>query len=275
MTLLRSIVIVLVVVSVFLVIFPAKPTTAELYPTTSTTTWTSTMTATLTGTGSTTIYQMYTQVTSVPTMTGTTYTTTEVVGVPVELTMTAVSQVTTRIYGDLVTTYVTITRTAESYYPSLVQGAVTIQYTTNVPATMFSTIATTSTYTTAQAITVTNKQTSTSVREQFPTVIIVVAAAIAVAAAAVVLHARYPGGVPGTPTVKKVKRWHVHWGRGPACAIGSFCDRCNGMTVSCRHIEEISFLGIVLIPAFNSCVDLKDVLPPTPVRNPPPRRAPA
>lgn len=178
----RSVIITLLVFSVVFVIFPAKPTTAIMFPTTTMTTLTSTFTSTLTGTRSTTVYQTFTQVTSVRNMTRITYTTTIEVVVPVEVMMTTVAavitcrtpqlpQIYTATYSQAVscsTVYETITSKGEYNYPSQVRSTGTSQYTTTTPLTLFSTTATTSTYTTVQATSITNTQTSTTVREGIP-----------------------------------------------------------------------------------------------------------
>jgi hypothetical protein len=154
-------------------------------PVSSTTTQTATTYLTVTGTGATVLYQTFTQVTSFPTMTGTTYTTTGVVGVPVQVLTTVASPVTSTIYGEgvgcdpsghCVTSYTTqtilryVTQTGYVIVmsPSQVQGSVTSQYSTNLPTTVFSTSASTSSYVTGQVAAITNTQTFTYVTESTP-----------------------------------------------------------------------------------------------------------
>jgi hypothetical protein len=62
--------------------------------------------------------------------------------------------------------YSTETGWVMAYSPSTVQGAVTMQQTTNIPTTMFSTSASTATYATGQVVSITATQTLTSVSEQ-------------------------------------------------------------------------------------------------------------
>jgi hypothetical protein len=144
---------------------------------------------TLTGTGATTIYQTLTQVSSVPTVTESTYTTAGISMVPVQVlatvTYAGVSTVTQGEIGcgqapgqpqtcttQTVTKVVTFnsieTGYMMAYSPSTVQGAVTIKQTTNVATTVFSTSASTTTYATPQVVSVTATQTLTSVSEQTP-----------------------------------------------------------------------------------------------------------
>jgi hypothetical protein len=154
-------------------------------PVSSTTTQTATTYLTVTGTGATVLYQTFTQVTSFPTTTGTTYTTTGVVGVPIQVLTTIASPVTSTIYGEgvgcdpnghCVTSYTTqtilryVTQTGYVIVmsPSQVQGPVTSQYSTSLPTTVFSTSASTSSYVTGQVVAITNTQTFTYVTESTP-----------------------------------------------------------------------------------------------------------
>jgi hypothetical protein len=162
----------------------------------STATQTVTSYVTVTGTGATTLYQTFTQATNVPTTTGTTYTTSGLVMVPVPVT--AVGSYTvysTQVEVTRWSRMSVITRSTTTYYvlfpvsstrmitnsyvvpttvvvivqsPTQVQGAVTSQYSTNMPTTVFSTAATTSTYQTGQVIGITNTQTFTSVTDVQP-----------------------------------------------------------------------------------------------------------
>jgi hypothetical protein len=189
----------------------------------STSTQTVTSYITMTGSGATTLYQTFTQVTNVPTTTGTTYTTSGLVMVPVPVTAvgrytaystqvevtrwsrmslitrpvstityytttTNTGTITWILYASARTVYSTYqvlfpmssTRTIINSYvmpttgvvivpsPTQVQGAVTSLYTTNMPTTVFSTAATTSTYQTGQVIGITNTQTFTSVTDVQP-----------------------------------------------------------------------------------------------------------
>lgn len=65
-----------------------------------------------------------------------------------------------------VTYYVPKTGYVMSYVKSTVYGTVTSQYVANVPTTLFSTSASTSTFATSQVVAVTATQTLTSVSEQ-------------------------------------------------------------------------------------------------------------
>ena len=177
----RSVVIALLLLSPFFVVLQGQ-TVAMAVLVSSTTTQTVTSYLTLTGTGETTQYETLTQVSSVPTVTGTTYTTTGVTKVPVQVLATAVYPVTsiqvtawqtcgqsgcfgykstfTNVY------YVSQTGYVLAYSASMVQGAVTSQYVTSLPTTLFSTSASTSTYATGQVVAITATQTLTSVSEQ-------------------------------------------------------------------------------------------------------------
>jgi hypothetical protein len=150
----------------------------------STTTQTVTSYITLTETGETTQYGTITQLTNVQTVTGSTFTTTGVTTVLVQTLTTAVYPVTVKTQtagstcsGDppqcigwakviFVTYYVPTTGYVMGYAQSTVYGTVTSQYVTNVPTTLFSTSASTSTYATGQVVAVTATQTLTSVSEQ-------------------------------------------------------------------------------------------------------------
>jgi hypothetical protein len=158
-------------------------------PVSSTTTQTTTSLLTVTGTGATTLYQTFPQVTSVPTTTGTTYTTTGIVPVPVQVVTVVISPVTSTLYwgeegcqpppcaGPCCTTvhstmtnvyFVTKTGVVVVMSPSQVRSFVTSQYLTNVPTTVFSTSTSISTHATGQVISITNTQTFTSVSEVQP-----------------------------------------------------------------------------------------------------------
>ena len=150
----------------------------------STTTQTDTSYITLTGTGQTTQYESFKQLSSVQTVTETTYTTKGVTAVLSQVLTTAVFPVTVRTQTGgtscsgsppqcigwakviTVTYYVLQTGYVAGYVQSTVYGTVTSQYVTDVPTTLFSTSASTSTYATGQVITVTATQTLTSVSEQ-------------------------------------------------------------------------------------------------------------
>jgi hypothetical protein len=182
----RSIIIALLVFPLlFAIVDSESPATAVLIS--STTTQTATSYLTLTGTGATTFYQTLTQVSSVPTVTGTTYTTTGTAMVPVQILTTVTYAGTSTVTGGgfcggggggTCTGYYEITNTVVyhstetgymmAYSPSTVQGAVTIQQTTNIPTTMLSTSASTATYATGQVVSITATQTFSSVSEQTP-----------------------------------------------------------------------------------------------------------
>ncbi len=150
----------------------------------STTTQTVTSYITLTGTGQTTQYRTFKQLSSVQTVTGTTYTTKGVTTVLVHVLTTALypvvitthsAVVTCNTNGQscigaagpvIVTHYVPTTGYVMGYAQSTVYGTVTSQYVTNVPTTVFSTSASTSTYATGQVVSVTATQTLTSASEQ-------------------------------------------------------------------------------------------------------------
>jgi ribosomal protein L40E len=161
----------------------------------STTTETLTSYVTLTETGQTTKYETFTQLSSVKTMTETTYTTYWPVTVMGRITTTARSPITvvagttfsscisqcvprstTTICGTVcdprstarmtVTRYVTQTGYVGVYSRITVVSTVTGQYATDMPTTMFSTSASTSTYATGQVVSLTATQTFTSVSEK-------------------------------------------------------------------------------------------------------------
>jgi len=177
----RSIVIALLLLSPLSITLQGQTAVVAVLVST-TTTQTVTSYLTLTRTGETTQYGTFTQVSSVQTVTGTTYTTTGVAMVPVQVLTTAAYPVTsiqvtawqtcgqsgcfgykstfTNVY------YVSQTGYVLASSPSTVQGAVTSQYVTNVPTTVFSTSASTSTYGTGQVVSITGTQTFTSVSEQ-------------------------------------------------------------------------------------------------------------
>jgi hypothetical protein len=153
----------------------------------STTTETATSFLTVTGTGATTLYQTFTQVSSFPTTTGTTYTTTGIVAVPVQILTTATQlRATTWVrgigqgcapppggcttYTEWTTQVIAVTQTGVVIVasPSQVQGFVTSQYLTNLPTTVFSTSASTSSYATGQVLAITNTETFTSATESTP-----------------------------------------------------------------------------------------------------------
>jgi hypothetical protein len=148
----------------------------------STTTQTVTSYITLTGTGQTTQYGTFTQLSSLQTVTGTTYTTTGVTTVLVQVLTTVIHPVFVTSVSASQTcgpsgcfgyakTYIITYYSPEvgymmGYSRSTVVGAVTSQYVTNVPTTVLSTSASTSTYSTGQVATITATQTLTSVSEQ-------------------------------------------------------------------------------------------------------------
>jgi hypothetical protein len=189
LTLNRSVIVALLVFSLLLVILDSESPAAAVLVS-STTTQTATSYLTLTGTGPTTLYQTLTQVSSVPTVTGTTYTTTGVTMVPVQVlaTVTYAGTSTATLAGvgcaqapgqpqtcttypmapTAVVYYSTQTGWAMAYSLSTVQGAVTMQQTTNIPTTVFSTSASTATHATGQVVSITATQTFTSVSEQPP-----------------------------------------------------------------------------------------------------------
>jgi len=153
-----------------------------------TTTQTVTSYITLTGTGETTQYQTFTQVSSIQTMTGTTYTTKGVTTVAVQvLTTELVPVVVVTQTGGTTCTYITqngppqcigwakmisVTHIMPTvgwvmvHTRSRIVVTVTNQYVTNVPTTLLSTSASTSTYSTGQVAAITATQTLTSVSEQ-------------------------------------------------------------------------------------------------------------
>jgi hypothetical protein len=148
----------------------------------STTTQTSTSNITLTGTGQTTHYVTFKEVSSVQTLTETTYTTKGDTKVPVQVLTTTMSPVVVTTHTAVVTVisghtigaaraitvtyYVPKTGYVLGYSQATVYGTVTSQYVTNVPTTIFSTSASTITYATGQVVSVTGTQTLTSVSEQ-------------------------------------------------------------------------------------------------------------
>lgn len=160
----------------------AQPDVLAVYVS-STTTQTVTSYITLTGTGQTTRYGTFKQLSSVQTVTGTTYTTKGVTKVLVQVLTTAIYPVVITTHSAVVTCntsgqcmgvarvvtvtyYVPTTGYVMGYAQSTVYGTVTSQYVTNVPTTLFSTSASTSTYATGQVVAVTTTQTLTSVSEQ-------------------------------------------------------------------------------------------------------------
>ena len=146
----------------------------------STATQTATSYLTLTGTGQTTQYGTITQLSSVQTVTGTTYTTTGLTTVIGEVLTTVIYRVVSTylrqwstccppISGariETTTFYVPQVGYVKGYVWSTVEGTVTSQYVTYLPTTVFSTSASTSAYATGQVVSVTATQTFTSVSEQ-------------------------------------------------------------------------------------------------------------
>jgi hypothetical protein len=135
----------------------------------STTTQTVTGYTTLTGAGQSTEYETFKQVSSVQTVTATTYSTKGVitVQVPILTTVRILTKITV-IYPSLATLtgYTSKTGYVMGYAKSTVYGTMTSQYMTSVPTTVFSTSASTSTFATSQVLAVTATQTLTSVSEQ-------------------------------------------------------------------------------------------------------------
>jgi hypothetical protein len=135
----------------------------------STTTQTVTGYTTLTGAGQLTEYETFKQVSSVQTVTTTTYSTKGVITVQIPiLTTIRILTTITAIFPSLrtLTGYTSKTGYVMGYAKSTVYGTVTSQYATNVPTTVFSTSASTSTFATSQIVAVTTTQTLTSVSEQ-------------------------------------------------------------------------------------------------------------
>jgi hypothetical protein len=149
----------------------------------STTTQTVTSYITLTETGQTTKYVTFKELSSVQTVTGTTYTTKGVTTVLVQILTTALSPVVMTTVSAVVTCpqpgscigaarvitvtyYVPKTGYVMGHSQITVYGTVTSQYVTYVPTTVFSTSASTPTYATGQVVSVTATQTLTSVSEQ-------------------------------------------------------------------------------------------------------------
>jgi hypothetical protein len=135
----------------------------------STTTQTITSYITLTGTEQTTKYVTFKEVSSVQTVTATTYSTKGVVTVPVQiLTTVKILTTITAIFPSLrtLTGYTSKTQYVMGYTHLTVYGTVTSQYVTSVPTTLFSTSASTASYATGQVVSITATQTLTSVSEQ-------------------------------------------------------------------------------------------------------------
>jgi hypothetical protein len=123
----------------------------------------------LTGTGQTTHYVTFKEVSSVQTVTATTYTTKGVTAVPVPILTTVIYPVViTVIFPSLATLthYASKTGYVIGYTHLTVYGTVTSQYVTNLPTTVFSTSASTATYATSRVVSITATQTLTSISEQ-------------------------------------------------------------------------------------------------------------
>jgi hypothetical protein len=164
----RSIIIALVLLSPLPIVLQGQPDVLAVLVS-STTTQTATSYITLTGTGQTTQYVTFKELSSVQTVTATTYTTKGVVTVPVQVLTTVLYPVVkTAIFPSLTifTSYTTKTGYVMGYSKLTVFGAVTSQFVTNVPTTFFSTSASTSTSATSQVVSITATQTLTSVSEQ-------------------------------------------------------------------------------------------------------------
>jgi glucan phosphoethanolaminetransferase (alkaline phosphatase superfamily) len=134
----------------------------------STTTQTTTAFLTLTQSAESTRYETATEVSSVQTMTTSTYITTKVVAVPVQIVTAVVSVYSFQPGGGWVTRTTTRIRTVVVYSPAYVLSSVRVSQSTNVPTTVFSTTASTSTYATEQIIGMTKTQTITSVTDVQP-----------------------------------------------------------------------------------------------------------
>jgi hypothetical protein len=163
-----TIVIALVLLSPFSVLLQGQPDVLAALVS-STTTQTVTSYITLTGTEQTTKYVTFKEVSSVQTVTATTYTTKGVITVPVQiLTTVKILTTITAIFPSLrtLTGYTSKTQYVMGYAKSTVYGTVTSQYATNVPTTVFSTSASTATHVTSQVASITATQTLTSSYEQ-------------------------------------------------------------------------------------------------------------
>jgi hypothetical protein len=163
-----TIIIALVLLSPLSIVLQGQPDVLAVLVS-STTTQTATSYITLTGTGQTTQYVTFKELSSVQTVTGTTFTTKGVITVPVQILTTALSRVVvTPIYPALttVTYYTPKTGYVMGYSRFTVYGTVTSLYVTNLPTTVFSTSASTSTYATGQVVAITATETLTSVSEQ-------------------------------------------------------------------------------------------------------------
>jgi ribosomal protein L40E len=163
-----TIVIALVLLSPFSVLLQGQPDVLAALVS-STTTQTVTSYITLTGTGQTTHYVTFREVSSVQTVTATTYTTKGVTKVLIQiLTTVRIPTTITVIFPSLATHtgYISKTEYVVGYTQLTVYGTVTSQYVTNLPTTMFSTSASTATYSTSQTVSITATQTLTSVSEQ-------------------------------------------------------------------------------------------------------------
>jgi hypothetical protein len=163
-----TIIIALVLLSPFSAILQAHPDVLAALVS-STTTQTATSYITLTGTGETTHYVTFKEVSSIQTVTATTYTTKGVTKVQVPiLTTIRIPTTITAIFPSLrtLTGYTSKTQYVMGYAQLTVYGTVTSQYVTNLPTTVFSTSASTSTFATSRVVAVTATQTLTSVSEQ-------------------------------------------------------------------------------------------------------------
>ena len=221
------------------------------------TTQTVTSYITLTMTGETAQYQTFTQVSTVETVTGTTYITTGKVTGPVTVLTTARFPVTviTETAGSscignppqcvgwaqviTATHYVRRTGYVMSYSTSSIHGRVTSQYVTSVPTTWFSTSASTSTYATSQVAAVTATQTLVS-EQAGPSIsdmlsqnlwIILVLVVVALAILAFRLGRRGgASGVPPTPQAVQGPRagtvYCLNCGT-PNPAANEFCGKCG------------------------------------------------
>lgn len=113
---------------------------------TSTTTQTVTGYTTMTFGNITIQYETFTQISGVMNVTFTTYTTTGVTMVPVQVLVTEVYPIIMTTQKVAVTNYVTKIGYEIGYSPSMVEGTVTNHYLTNETVTWFTTSASTSTY---------------------------------------------------------------------------------------------------------------------------------
>ena len=233
----------------------------------STTTQTTTSSVTLTGAGQTTQYETLTQLSSVQTVTGTTYTTNGVTTVMGQILTTGFHPVTVVTYTQgtscdtasqcvhFITTQcytvtagcvgwirmITLTYNTPRtgyvavYAKSTVYGTVTSQYVTSVPTTVVSTSASTSTFATSQVVAVTATQTLTSVSEQsFSEMlsqnwwVLLVVGAVVLAVLAFSLGRGSRSG-PASQTVQGPKPGMVYCVSCGAQnpATGEFCGKCG------------------------------------------------